>query len=101
MFRVLFLTLLVAATGCGPIEYVTVVTLQASKAVDEAKRREAERYAPYEYTVAVESLYKARELAGHARWGDAIRFGKQALAQGEKASTMAEEKRARHEERGE
>ncbi len=98
MFRVLVLTLLVSA-GCGPVQYVTIVTFQAQKAVNTARHAQAEQLAPYEYTLAVENLHKARELAGHARWQDAIRFGKDALEQGNKAATLSEEKRGKPEEK--
>jgi hypothetical protein len=101
MLRVLILTTIAATAGCGPIEYVTIVTFQAQKAVANARRLSADKLAPYEYTLAVESLHKARELAGYARWEDAVRFGKTALAQGDVAATLAQEKRARPEERGE
>jgi len=87
--------------GCGPIEYVTTVTFQASKAVAQAKQARAETLAPYEYTIAVESLHKSRELAGHARWQDALVFGRSALDFGRKAETIAAEKRTRPDEKTE
>ncbi len=86
------------AAGCGPVEYVTIVTRQASRAVDDARHAEAEKYAPYEFTVAVESLHKSRELAGHARWQDALRFGGDALKYGREAETLARAKSGRPEE---
>src|SRR4051812_32651997 len=98
MFRVFLLMILVGA-GCGPIEYVTTVTFQASRAVAQAKQARAESLAPYEYTIAVESLHKSRELAGHARWQDALVFGKNALDYGRKAESLAEEKRVRPDEK--
>ena len=90
-----------AVSGCGPVEYVTIVTRQASRAVDDARRADADKLAPYEFTVAVESLHKSRELAGHSRWQDAVRFGQDALDQARKAAMLAEEKHARPEEKNE
>jgi hypothetical protein len=100
MFRVLFLTTLLGA-ACGPIEYITTVSLQASKVVEQAKDANAETLAPYEYTIAAESLHKARELAGHARWQQALSCGQTALEYGRKAASMAQAKQARPDEQGE
>lgn len=74
MRRALVLLFLVAA--CGPIEYVSSVTRTASSAVDEARAVDAERLAPYWWTRAVEYLHKARELAAHAHFQAANRFGR-------------------------
>jgi hypothetical protein len=88
-------------TSCGPIEYISTVTMQASRAVTQAKSSRAPELAPYEYTLAVEELHKARELAGHARWQQAIQFGRAALTDARKAQELAAEKGTRPSERGE
>src|SRR5262245_16738520 len=58
-----FVALLV---GCGPIEYIGQVTRRASTEVEAARVAGADKYAPYEYTLAIEYLHKAREEAGYS-----------------------------------
>ncbi len=79
-----------AASGCGPIEYINHSTFQATHAVGEARRAHAEELAPYEYTYAVEMLHKSRELAGFARWQVSVKFAKQAAELGRRAHEKAE-----------
>lgn len=88
----------VIATACGPVEYITNVTLRAAKDVDAAKRAKADQLAPYEYTLAEEYLHKAREEEGYADHQAAVKFGKlasrwalaaQKLAQKGGAETLA------------
>ena len=81
--------LVLLTTGCGPIEYITVVTFEASKAVQEAKASRAPELAPYEYTAAVEYLHKAREVGGYARYQEAARFGGKARDFGREATRLA------------
>jgi hypothetical protein len=88
------LLLALALSGCGPVEYISTVTMQASRMVASAKSARAPELAPYEWTMAVEELHKARELAGHARWQQAIQFGKAALDDARKAHQLAAEKTA-------
>ncbi len=64
--------------ACGPVQYVAQVTQDASREVAAARSSQADKYAPYEMTMAEEYLHKARELAGYAKYQDAIRFGKKA-----------------------
>jgi hypothetical protein len=78
--------------GCGPIEYISTVTFQASKAVQEARASRAPELAPYEYTSAVEYLHKAREVGGYARYHDAIEFGKKARDFGYEAVKLSRER---------
>ena len=87
--------LVVLVAGCGPIEYISTVTFEASKAVQEAKASRAPELAPYEYTSAVEYLHKAREVGGYARYHHAIEWGKKARDFGHKAYQMAREKASR------
>lgn len=81
-----------AATGCGPIEYISTVTFQAGKAVQEAKASRAPELAPYEYTAAVEYLHKAREVGGYARYQQAIDLGNKARDFGRDAVRLARER---------
>jgi len=61
--------------ACGPITYVRQVH-RAADAVDAARAAHAERYSPYWWTRATQYLHKARELAGHADFQGANRFGR-------------------------
>ncbi len=101
MRGVLLLCALVMSTGCGPIEYVTTVTFQASKAVNAAKRAGAPDKAVYEWTLSSEYLHKARELAGFARFQEAIGFGRDSLKWARKAEVLALEKSSRPDEKRE
>jgi hypothetical protein len=75
---VLFTLATPTAGGCGPIEYLNQVSSKAATAVVAAKKAQADRYAPYEYTAAEEYLHKAREEAGYAEYQDAIEYGHKA-----------------------
>jgi hypothetical protein len=77
------------AVACGPIEYISQVTLRADNELAAARAAGAEKYAPYEYTAAVEYLHKAREEEGYARHQVAIRFGKKAWQMARKAKKIA------------
>lgn len=67
-----------AMSGCGPVRYIKQVTLQADASVAAAKAAGADELAPYEYTLAVEYLHKAREEAAFADFEAAHRFGRRA-----------------------
>jgi hypothetical protein len=95
MKPVAFLMLLALFTiGCGPIEYITVVTFEASKAVNEARSSRASELAPYEYTAAVEYLHKAREVGGYSRYHEAVEWGKKARDFGHAATQLARERQS-------
>lgn len=74
-----------ALAGCGPIVYINDVTRGASTKVDEARAAEADKYAPYWWTRATEYLTKSRELAAHADFQAANRYGRLAGEAAEKA----------------
>jgi hypothetical protein len=80
-------TLLLGA--CGPVQYLSQVSNRAQAAVTAAKAAGAAKYAPYEYTMAVQYLHKAREKEGYADHQAAIRFGKKAEIFANKARRMA------------
>src|SRR5215831_8404266 len=82
--------LAVAVAGCGPIRYVGDVTRRASDAVDAARAAQAEKYSPYWWTRATQYLHKAREVAAHADFQGANRFGRLAA---EAAAHAAEDAR--------
>jgi uncharacterized protein DUF4398 len=72
-------------SACGPIAYVNDVTRSASDAVDEARAAEADKYAPYYWTRAVQYLEEARVIAAHADYQGANRFGRLATESAKKA----------------
>ncbi len=78
-------------TACGPIAYVTEVTRHASRAVDDARAAHADTLSPYYWTRAVTFLHMAREVAGHADFQGANRFGRLSSEAAEKATAEAEE----------
>ena len=77
---------LAVLTGCGPITYVGEVR-RASDAVDAARAAQAEQRSPYWWTRATQYLHKARELAGHADFQAANRYGRLSA----EAANMAEQ----------
>jgi len=77
------------ALACGPIEYVSQVTKRATTKLEDAKKVEADKLAPYEYTLAVEYLHKAREEASFADYQAANRFGRLAEEAAIEAATLA------------
>lgn len=81
---------LFAATlvACGPIGYVSNVR-SASTAVEEARAVNAAKYAPYEWTRAVEYLHAARAEAAMADFEAANRFGRLATEAATKAKVDA------------
>jgi Domain of unknown function (DUF4398) len=76
--------LAVSLAGCGPVTYIGEVR-RASEAIDEAKVARAETLAPYWFTRATQYLHKAREVAAHADYQAANRFGRIATESAHKA----------------
>jgi hypothetical protein len=82
-----------AVAGCGPVLYARDVTRDASAAVAAARTANAEKYAPYWWTLATEYLRKAQEVAAHADFQGANRFGRlatQAARQAVEEAKLAE-----------
>jgi hypothetical protein len=86
-------------TGCGPIAYVNQVTRDASSKVDRARELEAMKYSPYWWTRATTYLRMSREVAAHADFQGANRFGRLAAEAADKAifETENPSKRPRYE----
>lgn len=80
MLRSLLGLIAVALAACGPAGYYAGVTRDATRAVIEARTSGAPRLAPYEWTSAMLYLERARELAGYARWQEAMALGRRAAA---------------------
>ncbi len=91
--RLLFLAIGTAAlASCGPIDYLSTVSLSARRAIAEAKTAGAEKLAPYEYWSAVEYLRMAQEMAAYADYQVANRYGEKAEKMGSDARRLASEK---------
>lgn len=87
--------------ACGPTAYIRQVTFRADSAVEEARRADAEKLAPYWYTRAVEYLHKARENAARADFEGANRFGRLATESAEKAVEEAKQPKEKPDEKPE
>lgn len=82
------------ALGCGPLSYVRGVSGDADDAVEEARRAEAEKLAPYWWTRATAYLARARHEAADADWQAANRFGRLAEEAARKAVEEAAKAKA-------
>lgn len=78
-----------AIASCGPIEYLNQVGSRAASAIAAARRAQAERYAPFEYTAAQEYLHKAREEAGYSQYETSIEYGRRAEELANRAIAIA------------
>lgn len=87
--RLIPIAVAIAAAGCGPIVYVSQ-TREASDAIDTAREANAEKYAPYWWTRAVQYLEKAREIAAYADFQGANRFSQLATEAATKATEEAQ-----------
>lgn len=76
--------------GCGPIAYINQVPRDAAPKVERARQLQADKYSPYWWTRAVVYLHMAREVAAHADYQGANRFGRLAAEAAEKAAAEAE-----------
>ncbi|KYF57712.1 hypothetical protein BE04_23900 [Sorangium cellulosum] len=77
-------------SGCGGAIYAFTANSASSK-LETAEALGAAKYAPYEYYTAREHLWKAREEAAAADYGDAIDFADVAEEYAEKAITLAKQ----------
>ena len=93
------LLVLVVLSGCGPVAYINQVTREASTKVARARELEAEKFSPYWWTRATTYLRMAREVAAHADFQGANRFGRLAAEAADKAVFEVENpsKRPRYE----
>jgi hypothetical protein len=86
--RAVIATITISLAACGPVTYIGEVR-RASDAVDQAKAARAETYAPYWWTRATQYLHKAREVAAHADFQAANRFGRAATEAARRATDEA------------
>jgi hypothetical protein len=89
MHRVVWFAWL-AVAGCGPVAYVSQVTFNADNAVEAARAANAEKFSPYYWTRATVYLHMARDVAGHADFQGANRFGRLAAEAAVHAKEEAE-----------
>jgi hypothetical protein len=82
------------AAACGPVAYVGQVTLRADDEVEQARAVDAAKYSPYYWTRATEYLRMAREVAAHADFQGANKFGRLAEDAAIKAKAEALAKRS-------
>jgi hypothetical protein len=80
----------VACAACGPIGYVRGVSRDATHAVEAARDAGAEHHAPYWWTRATQYLAMAREIAAHADFQGANRFGRLAAEAADRATAEAQ-----------
>lgn len=80
----------VLAACAGPIGYTTGVWRDASNKVERARALEADKYSPYWWTRATTYLRMAREVAAHADFQGANRFGRLSAEAADKAAAEAE-----------
>jgi hypothetical protein len=76
--------------SCGPVAYVQQVSLTADEAVERARQVYADKYSPYWWTRATQYLHMAREVAAHADYQGANRFGQLATEAAKHAEEEAE-----------
>ena len=82
---------LVACLGaCGPVAYVSQTTMQATTAIDEARSAGADKFSPYWWTRATQYLHMSREVAAHADFQGANKFGRLATEAAKHAREEAE-----------
>ncbi|HVK85830.1 MAG TPA: DUF4398 domain-containing protein [Kofleriaceae bacterium] len=89
MVRGLLITIVIAASACGPVVYVNEVTRRASTAVEEARAVQADKHSPYYWTRATQYLHQAKVLAAHSDFQGANRFGRLASEAAAKATEEA------------
>jgi len=76
--------------GCGPFGYLSKVAKDASRAVADAERAEAPKYAPYEYWGAVTYLEQAKVLMAYSEYERSFDYGGRAKQLAEEAKRKAE-----------
>ncbi|HVE87582.1 MAG TPA: DUF4398 domain-containing protein [Myxococcales bacterium] len=73
-----------ALSGCGPLRS-TAFILDAEVQIEAARTAGAEKYSPYEYTLAQLYIKKAREVVGFSDYEVGVGFAEKASEQARKA----------------
>ncbi len=97
LFRASVLLVATGLAACGPIQFVSQVTIRAEKAVSSAKLNKAHIYAKYEYYGAEAYLEQAKFRAGYGDFQTSYRYGVKAEKMAKKAVKLT--KLRREEER--
>ena len=79
-------------SACGPIAYINQVPRDAAKKVEVARQLNAAKFSPYWWTRATEYLRMSREVAAHADFQGANKFGRLSSEAAEHAANEAEER---------
>lgn len=79
-------------SACGPVAYINQVPRDAAKKVELARQLNAAKFSPYWWTRATEYLRMAREVAAHADFQGANKFGRLSSEAADHAATEAEER---------
>ena len=83
---------LAVACGCGPVAYINQVPRDAAPKVEQARKLNAPKFSPYWWTRATEYLRMAREVAAHADFQGANKFGRLSSEAAAQAITESEER---------
>lgn len=81
-----------SGAGCGPVAYINQVPRDAAQKVEQARALNAAKFSPYWWTRATEYLRMAREVASHADYQGANKFGKLSADAAAIAITESEER---------
>lgn len=83
---------LALACGCGPIAYINQVPRDAAQKVEQARALNAAKFSPYWWTRATEYLRMSREVASHADYQGANKFGRLSSEAAAKAIAESDER---------
>lgn len=79
-------------SACGPVAYINQVPRDAAHKVELARQLNAVKFSPYWWTRATEYLRMAREVAAHADFQGANRFGRLSSEAAAQAAAESEER---------
>lgn len=88
MSRLLPLFGALVVAGCGPVQS-TAYLLDAEVQIEAARTAQADRLAPYEWTLANLYIHKAREEVGYSDFEAAVDFARKASLNANQARTKA------------
>jgi hypothetical protein len=84
MHRLALASLFLVVTGCAAAR-TQIQILSADQSVARAKENDADELAPYEYTLAVRYIAKAKEEAGYSNFKDALALARKAAESADRA----------------
>lgn len=85
---VVVLGALAATSACGPVQS-TAYLLDAEVQIEAARTAQADKLAPYEWTLANLYIHKAREEVGYSDFEVAVDFARKASLNANKARQIA------------